>query len=57
MRGVSSLPVAEAGYKALMAGKRVIVPGLDNKLATFIVPMVPDALLLPIIARFQGGRV
>jgi short-subunit dehydrogenase len=57
MKGSSALPVAEAGYKALIAGKRVVVPGLDNKLATLIVPLVPDALLLPIIARFQGGRV
>jgi short-subunit dehydrogenase len=57
MRGVSALSVAEAGYRGLFAGKRVVVPGLDNKLATMIVPLVPDALLLPIIARFQGGRV
>jgi len=56
MKGASALPVAEAGYKALIAGKRVVVPGLDNKLATLIVPLVPDALLLPLVARFQGGR-
>jgi short-subunit dehydrogenase len=57
MRGVSAMSVAEAGYRGLMAGKRVVVPGLDNKLATLIVPLVPDAVLLPIIARFQDGRV
>jgi hypothetical protein len=57
LKGVSALAVAEAGYQALIAGKRVVVPGLDNKLATLIVPLVPDAVLLPLVARFQGGRV
>lgn len=57
IRGVSALSVAEAGYDGLMAGKRAVVPGLGNKLATLIVPLVPDAVVLPIIARFQDGRV
>jgi hypothetical protein len=34
-------PVADAGYRALMQGKTVVVPGLLNKLETFIQRFLP----------------
>jgi short-subunit dehydrogenase len=55
--GATALSVAEAGYHALMAGRRSVVPGLGNKLGTLIMPLIPDALLLPLVYRFQQGRL
>ena len=57
MRGASALSVAEAGYAGLMAGRRAIVPGLGNKASALLLPLIPDAVLLPIIYRFQRGRL
>ena len=55
--GASAMSVALAGYDALMAGRRVVVPGLGNKIGATVLPFVPDALLLPLIHRFQSGRL
>jgi short-subunit dehydrogenase len=38
--------VARAGYNGLMAGKRLVVPGLANKLATFVPRVLPRASVL-----------
>ena len=57
VRGASALSVAEAGYAGLMAGRRTIVPGLGNKAGALLLPLIPDAILLPIIHRFQRGRL
>ena len=56
MPDATALSVAEAGYGGLMAGRRTIVPGIANKIGTLILPLVPDAVLLPIVHRFQSGR-
>lgn len=56
MAMMPSMPVAEAGYRGLMAGKRVIVPGLTNKVLTTFAPMIPKAIQLRIIARLQMSR-
>jgi short-subunit dehydrogenase len=56
MPGATALSVAEAGYAGLMAGRRTIVPGLANKLGTVLLPLIPDALLLPVVHRFQSSR-
>ena len=37
--------VAEAGYRALMAGKRVAVPGLFNKAQVLFTRLLPGALV------------
>lgn len=55
-RGATSLSVAEAGYAGLMAGRRTIVPGLGNKLAAVMLPLIPDGLLLPAMHRYQRAR-
>ena len=52
----SAEAVAEAGYRGMMAGRRVVVPGWGNKLGTLALPLVPDALLLPLVARAQRRR-
>ncbi len=54
--GATAMSVALTGYKAMMAGHRVVVPGLGNKLGAAVLPFVPDAVLLPFIHRFQSGR-
>lgn len=51
-----SMAVAQAGYAGLMAGKRVIVPGVVNKLATSLAPFVPDAILMRVIGKIQLSR-
>ena len=55
-RGASALAVAEAGYRGLMVGRRTIVPGFGNKLGALLLPLIPDAVLLPLVYRFQRRR-
>lgn len=55
-KAMASMPVAEAGVDGMMAGKRVILPGLMNKLTGWLTPFAPHALTLPMVARVQSGR-
>jgi short-subunit dehydrogenase len=48
----SAARVAEEGYAGLMRGQRLVVPGVTNKIATFLPRIVPRALTL----RFARGR-
>ena len=48
--------VAEAGYRGLMQGRRMIVPGLANKLVTLLIRVFPRRLLLAIVDRRQSRR-
>jgi short-subunit dehydrogenase len=48
--------VAEAGYRGLMAGRRVVVPGLIAKLAVFVIRVTPRRLLLAAVDRRQRRR-
>jgi short-subunit dehydrogenase len=43
--------VAEAGYRALMQGKALVVPGPLNRLAIALLRFVPRALVLTIVER------
>ena len=45
--------VAIEGYEGLMAGKRVVVPGSDNKVLTFLPRILPRAWVL---ALTKGGK-
>jgi short-subunit dehydrogenase len=46
-RGVmSAKAVAEAGYAGLMAGERVVVPGLMNKLQIFLLRFLPRRMVV-----------
>ena len=45
--GVSAARVAEAGYRGLMRGQKLVVPGWANKLLTVLLPrIVPHSILL-----------
>lgn len=44
--------VAEAGYRGLMRGQRVVVPGLGNKIVILLARVLPRRILL----RLVGGR-
>jgi uncharacterized protein len=48
--------VAEAGYRGLMRGARAVVPGLGNKLITFLIRIVPRRLLLRLVDSRQSRR-
>jgi short-subunit dehydrogenase len=48
--------VAEAGYRGLMQGRRVIVPGLANKLVSTLIRVFPRRLLLGAVDRRQSRR-
>ena len=49
--------VAAAGYHGLIQGRRVVVPGLANKLITLLVPRaVPRTLLMTLLDARQGKR-
>lgn len=48
--------VARQGYAGLMAGKRVIVPGLVNRIFVWGAAAAPRALLLPLLATAQQRR-
>ena len=54
---VSAERVAAAGYRGLMRGRRLVVPGLANRLVASLVPrIVPRGLLLSLIAARQERR-
>jgi short-subunit dehydrogenase len=52
----SAEQIARAGYRGLMAGKRLVVPGLGNKFVTFMPRVLPRGLILRFIAANQAQR-
>jgi short-subunit dehydrogenase len=52
----SAETVAQAGYRGLMRGRRIIVPGIANKLVTVAVRVLPRQLLLRIVGGQQRRR-
>lgn len=46
--------VAQAGYEGLMAGKTVVVPGLNNRITTFLPRVAPRRLTAKIVKRVQA---
>jgi short-subunit dehydrogenase len=48
--------VARQGYEGLMAGRRVVVPGLANKIVVRLAQLTPRAVLMPMLALAQNGR-
>jgi len=51
--------VAEIGYRAFMHGKRVVIAGAGNRILVFLLRLLPNALLLPLLdwgtRRVAGG--
>ena len=52
----SAEAVAEVGYRGLMKGERVVIPGLVNRAAVFGIHATPRSLLLRLIGSHQGRR-
>jgi hypothetical protein len=50
---LSAEKVAAAGYKALLRGKRVEVPGVFNKLLVLSTRLTPHSLLLPVARQLM----
>ncbi|MGD0278997.1 MAG: SDR family oxidoreductase [Smithella sp.] len=48
VRMVDAKTVAEVGYKGLMKGKRVVIPGLDNKMTVLSAKFAPRAVTLKV---------
>jgi short-subunit dehydrogenase len=50
---VSAGKVAAAGYKALMRGQRVVVPGFANQLLVLSTRLTPHSILLPLTRQLM----
>jgi short-subunit dehydrogenase len=48
--------VAEAGYRGLQAGRRLVVPGFGNRLVTMLAPLGPRGVVLWAMNRRNIGR-
>ena len=53
---VDAAEVARHGYRAMMAGRRLAIPGRLNQAIAALLPFVPRALTLPALARIQMRR-
>ena len=51
-----AISVAEAGFRGLMQGDRMVVPGMANKLFTILIRIVPRRLLLRLVDARQSRR-
>ena len=49
--------VAEAGYRGLQQGARLVVPGFGNRMATAIMRFLPRRLLLDSVGRYNRKRI
>jgi short-subunit dehydrogenase len=50
---LSAREVAEAGYRGLMAGRRIVLPGLGMKIIPLLLRLFPRALVAAAVARIQ----
>jgi short-subunit dehydrogenase len=50
---VSAAAVAQAGYRGLMANKRLVLPGLGIKIVPFMLRLFPRGFILAAVGRFQ----
>ena len=54
--GRTAQEVAEAGYDGFMAGKRLVIPGIGNKVVSVVSRLVPRGVLLNAVGSYQSGR-
>ena len=47
--------VAAAGYRGLMRGKRVVIPGLFNKITSALAKRMPQSLTTAVVKRIHSG--
>lgn len=53
VRRMPAEKVADVGWRGFRAGRRVVVPGVHNRLTAVAGKVLPHRLLLPIVARLQ----
>jgi len=53
IRVASAEAVAKAGYRGLLAGKRLVIPGFPNWLGTFVLRFVPRRAVPAVVAWLQ----
>jgi short-subunit dehydrogenase len=56
MKPVSSMDVARAGYRAMMRGQRVVIPGIKNKLGVQSVRITPRRVVTRVLRALQERR-
>jgi short-subunit dehydrogenase len=54
--GQTAEQVARAGYAGFMARKRVVVPGIGNKIVSALPRLLPRGLTLRVLESYQRGR-
>jgi uncharacterized protein len=48
--------VAEAAYRGMMSGRRIVMPSFADWMTASAAALTPRSLLLPVIGRVQGAR-
>ena len=48
--------VAQAGYDGFMAGKRLVIPGVGNKILSLMPKLLPRSVVLKTLESYQRGR-
>jgi len=48
--------VARTGYDGFMAGKRLVIPGVGNKIVSLLPKLLPRGLVLKTLDSYQRGR-
>ncbi|HVG25704.1 MAG TPA: SDR family oxidoreductase [Thermoanaerobaculia bacterium] len=56
MKPVSSMEVARAGYRGLMRGQRVVIPGVKNKFVVQSLRVTPRAVVTRVVRALQERR-
>jgi short-subunit dehydrogenase len=56
MRPMSSRQVALAGYRGMMAGRRIVIPGATNKMLVQSLRVSPRRMITTVVRKFQEKR-
>jgi uncharacterized protein len=56
MRPMSSEDVARAGYRGMMSGKRIVIPGAKNKMLVQSLRVSPRRTVTALVRKFQENR-
>ncbi|HEX7419407.1 MAG TPA: short-chain dehydrogenase, partial [Thermoanaerobaculia bacterium] len=56
MRPMSSAAVARAGYRGMMSGKRIVIPGAKNKMLVQSLRVSPRRTVTALVRKFQENR-